>query len=374
VKILSIYWGLSVGGVAKYAATLVRVCEHTPVQLRSLCLLPVGREVDQDVLAMLDAVTIPVRSVVDLSWVSSVRKAIAEEEPDCVISHGFNGHFVSLLATMGGRQYIKRLASYHGAYHPNTPIRRLVSPLYNGFTNWFLANKACAIVCVAQCCVKTLAELGVPASKFTVVHNGIPALTHVPDRRGAIRKEWGFDQSHVIVGIASRFEKIKGLDYLIQSFAQTVNTHENIRLVLIGDGSQRESLQQLAVALGVDTKVSFMGTRSDIPDCLSAMDIFSLPSLSEAHSIGLLEAMRAGKAIVATDVGGNTESVSHEKEALVVNAGDCNALADALSRMVSDAQLRDKLGEAARKRFNAEFTENAMLEKTARWLTKVCCN
>lgn len=373
MRVLSIYWGLAFGGVAQYAVNLQRLCGRVPLQLRSLCILPEGRDVDQRVLDSLDSIVIRVSSVFDLSWVPKVRKVVQEENLDCVLSHGFNGHLVSLVSTMRMQPPIRRLASYHGSYHPNTPIRRLLAPFYDGFTNWFLAKKANAIVSVAECCVTALIGHGVPASKFTVIHNGIPDLTHESNNRDAIRQEWGFDETHLLIGVASRLVKIKGVDALIKSFAQAERKQKNMRLVIIGDGSQRESLQQLAITLGVESAVTFVGIRNDIPDCLSALDVFALPSLSEAHSIGLLEAMRAGKAIVATDVGGNTETVRDKEEALIVNAGDCNGLSAALSRLANDAQLRDRLGDAAYKRFHEKFMEDAMLEKTASWLMQVCC-
>ena len=84
------------------------------------------------------------------------------------------------------------------------------------------------------------------------------------------------------------------------------------------------------------------------------------------------EAMRAGKAIVATDVGGNTESVRDGQEALIVKPADIDGLSAALERLADDAGLRTSLGEAAYKRFCADFTVEAMLNKTARWMQDVC--
>ena len=373
MKILSIHWGLSHGGVATYAANIERLHDRLSVGLRSLCILPNGRDVDQDVLDSLDARVLRVSSVADLSWIWRVRAIIVDEKPDCVLTHGFNGHFASFLAMAGMHLPIRRLASYHGSYHPNTRSRRLVAPIYNGFTNWYLQHKADAIVSVAQFCVDALVESGVPINKFTVVHNGIPNFIPEHDKRTIIRHEWGMDSDNVIIGIASRLEKIKGLDYLLEAFASASSDNNKLRLVLIGEGTQKGALQKLAGSLSIDSIVKFVGIRNDIPDCLSAMDIFALPSLSEAHSIGLLEAMRARKAVVATDVGGNTESVRNEREGLIIKSADVNELTEALHRLANDAELRDRLGAAAYERFCSEFTEDVMLTKTANWLQSTCC-
>lgn len=372
MKVLSIHWGFSLGGVAKYAATIERVRDHAPVQLRSLCLLPEGRVVDRDALAALDAIVLPVGSVADLSWISRVRKIIADEAPDCVLSHGFNGHLVSLVGCMGNGGQIRRIASYHGSYHATTTARKLVEPFYNGFTHWYLRRKATAVLGVAQYCSDFLVERGVNARKVTVVHNGIPDFQAAREAREAIRHEWGLGPEHVAIGVASRLDPVKGLEFLVEAFAHIAEKHPMVRLVLMGEGTVRAALEAQAEQLGVCERVVFAGMRSDVPQCLSALDIFALPSLAEYHSIGLLEAMRAGLPIVATDVGGNTESVRDGQEGLIVKSADAAGLAAALGRLLDDEELRKRLSATARQRFSTEFTEEAMLAKTAQWLQRAC--
>ncbi|BAZ92986.1 glycosyltransferase [Thiohalobacter thiocyanaticus] len=371
-KVLSIHWGFSLGGVAQYAATLERVRARMPLQLRSLCLLPRGRVVDEATLAKLDVRVLPVRSLADLTWIRGARRVIAEEAPDCVLSHGFNGHLVALLGTRGRSTDVIRLATYHGSYHPPSRGKRLVAPLYNGFTHWYLRSRAAGVLNVAQFCADFLADHGVPASKLTVVHNGIPDLKLDPGVREAIRREWGFGPEHTLIGVASRLDPVKGLEYLLQAFAGVAQDHLGARLVLMGDGTVRSDLEAQAGALGIRDRVLFTGMRADVPQCLAALDVFALPSLAEYHSIGLLEAMRAGLPIVATDVGGNTESVRDGQEGLIVAPADAVGLKSALARLLDDRDLCARLGQAARSRFVSEFTEYAMLAKTASWLSRVC--
>ena len=94
---------------------------------------------------------------------------------------------------------------------------------------------------------------------------------------------------------------------------------------------------------------------------LNSADIFAITSFQENHSIALLEAMRAGKAIVATTVGGNGESITDGIDGLLVPPADSVALADALRKLLSDRSLRERLGQNARNRFEKEFTETAMM-------------
>lgn len=372
MKILSIHWGLSFGGVAKYAVAIERVRSLIPIQLRSLCLMPEGRAVDRDALAVLDPIMLPVHSVADLSWIVQVRMIIRREAPDCILSHGFNGHFVSLIACAARHRPVCRLASYHGIYHATTKGRKILKPVYDGFTRWFLRNKAKAVVVVARYCADFLVAQGVPAEKITVIHNGISDFQPDEGARENIRREWGFGPEHVVIGVASRFDPVKGLEYLVGAFAGISAKYPAARLVLMGDGPARGALEAQASQRGIRERVVFTGMRTDVPRCLAALDIFALPSLAESHSIGLLEAMRAGLPIVATDVGGNTESVRDGQEGLIVRPADAAGLAEALARMLGDNALRARLGTAAFQRFSAEFTEEAMLARTAQWLQRVC--
>ena len=121
-------------------------------------------------------------------------------------------------------------------------------------------------------------------------------------------RSWGVQPDDLVIGTVSRLDPVKGLEYLLEAVAIARKSEAQVRVVLVGDGGLRDALEAQVLKLGLKDVVSFAGYRDDIPDCLAAFDIFALPSLAEYHSIGLLEAMRAGLAIIATDVGGNTES------------------------------------------------------------------
>eukprot|EP01029_Cantina_marsupialis_P011658 TRINITY_DN25930_c0_g3_i1.p2 TRINITY_DN25930_c0_g3~~TRINITY_DN25930_c0_g3_i1.p2 ORF type:complete len:146 (+),score=34.92 TRINITY_DN25930_c0_g3_i1:52-438(+) len=119
----------------------------------------------------------------------------------------------------------------------------------------------------------------------------------------------------------------------------------------------------------LESEVEFIGYQNNIPQWLNAFDIFALPSLFEYHSIALLEAMRAGKAIVSTDVGGNTESVRDGLDGLIVPAKDSEKLANAILKMMESEELRTNMGNSARERFLDEFTEDIMKTNLIKALT-----
>jgi glycosyltransferase involved in cell wall biosynthesis len=209
----------------------------------------------------------------------------------------------------------------------------------------------------------------VPSTKISVVHNGI--VPHSFHSVNFVKEKWtDLFSSAFVVGMASRIEPIKGIEEAIDAIHKIHFECRSlkIKLLILGDGQQRDYLEEKVKQLGIESIVRFLGVQSNVAEWMDAFDVFLLPSYFEYHSIAVLEAMRAGKAIVATDVGGTPESIRHESEGLLVQARSVQALVDALIRLGGDKQLREKLGAAARKRFETEFTEEIMKRRLVDWL------
>jgi glycosyltransferase involved in cell wall biosynthesis len=191
----------------------------------------------------------------------------------------------------------------------------------------------------------------VPARKARLVLNGIhincPQSTE-PLQRTAGRRLLAVSDDQFVVGCVGRLVELKNHVAAIRAVARLAAVLPQLRLVLIGGGPLRERLEVLARELGVADRVLFLGERSDARELLPGLDGFLMPSLTEGHSIALLEAMAAGLPIIATHVGGNPEIVSHEHTGLLVPANDDDAIAAALSRLVGEAALATHLGAEAR--------------------------
>lgn len=231
--ILSIHFGFSLGGVAKYAKKLERICEGMDMAIHSVCILTQDRAIDALTMSKIDHTEIVVDSVWDFSWLRKVRSMISEKEPTFVMSHGFNGHLVNFISCVFQRNFSLQIASYHGGYHATTLLRKSIQPLYNGFTHWFLRNKVASVVCVADYCTDFLRQHGVPPEKLATIHNGIKDHVAHPDSRRKIRGEWGIGEDHLLIGIASRLDPVKGLAYLMEAFAVVAGKHDAARLVLL---------------------------------------------------------------------------------------------------------------------------------------------
>jgi len=370
LKVLSIHWGFSLGGVGKYATLLESVEKYAPIQMKSICITGRNWQIDGSNLDKIDIEKITIKSRLDLSWLSKISSFITQYKPALIITHGFNGHFVVFLSNFFNKNKIPVVCSYHGLYHPTTLARRFFGIFFNGLTVFYLRHTAKGIVCVAEYSRRYLISKGIPKNKLTVIHNGIKEKSPDPRNRLALREKWGVQDNELLLGAASRLDPVKGIEFLIDALGIVQNDSPHIKLVIIGTGTLDQQLKRQIEHLELEDHVIFTGYRTDINQCLGAIDIFMLPSLAEYHSIAILEAMRAGTAIIATDVGGNTESVRDRKEALIVPPKNAFKLAEAIKTLASDTVLCQQLGENAKVRFQKEFTVDIMVKKTADWLVK----
>ena len=140
----------------------------------------------------------------------------------------------------------------------------------------------------------------------------------------------------------------------------------------MGDGPLRETLTELVRSLGLDSRVHFLGVRSDVPDILRALDVFALTSLSEAASLTLLEAMAAGVPVVVTAVGGNPELVRHGIDGLHVPRGDAGATATALLQILDDPGPASVMGSAARQRVVERYQLDATVAAYLQTVSEIC--
>lgn len=205
------------------------------------------------------------------------------------------------------------------------------------------------------------------ATRIAVVPEGIEAVRYDnPEAGRAFRHTIGADPGDQLVGTIGRLTPWKGQDDFVRAAALLAPRQPRARFLVVGDclsspseaaadQAYRARLHSLADQLGVAGRLTFAGFREDVPAVMNALDIFVLPSHAEPFGIVLLEAMAAGRPIVATAAGGVPEIVRDGREALLVPPRDPAALAAAIERLLTDPALAACLGSAARQRVVAEF-------------------
>jgi glycosyltransferase involved in cell wall biosynthesis len=203
-----------------------------------------------------------------------------------------------------------------------------------------------------------------PASKTWVVPLGLDldALLTLspggPDLRAAI----GAAADDIVVGYAGRLVPVKDLPTLLRAFASAWRAVPSLRLVLGGDGPLREELTALASALGVASRVQFLGWIEDLPRFYATLDLFALSSINEGTPVAVIEAMAAGRAVAATNVGGVPDVVEPGTTGMLVPSGDVNALAAALIDLASDRSRRQDLGKEGRRRAAARYSHLRLVD------------
>ena len=209
---------------------------------------------------------------------------------------------------------------------------------------------------------------GFPAHKITVIHNGVDSRRFSPDplTRARVREELRLDQAEFCIGCVGNLLPVKSHMTLLEAIAGFPVSDGNWRLLLIGEGPERQKLESFVDAHPEwKHRVSFMGSSNRVPELLQAMDVFVLPSMAEGICNALLEAMASGLPVVATAVGGNPEVVVHGESGLLFAVGDSRALASHLSEIRRQGELRLQLGQRAVQRVRERFSVDSMVQKYA---------
>jgi len=171
------------------------------------------------------------------------------------------------------------------------------------------------------------------------------------------------EKNDLVFGTVGRLQAEKDQATLVRAFSELKNQDitQNIKLVLIGDGPDKNSLEYLVKELGLSPYVIFLGARNDIPELLPQLDVFVLPSKGEGISNTILEAMACGLPVIATNVGGNPELVVEKETGVLVPSNDARKLAEAMKGYVNDSNLTTTHGRAGRARVEELFSMDKMI-------------
>ena len=235
--------------------------------------------------------------------------------------------------------------------HALTPVDRFLGRLLNGLTAATVAN------CEAARSALLEAERPRPQS-VVVLENGvdverfeaIPALDEQPEPLSRV------------AGLAN-LRRVKGLDVFLEAAARLVKDHDQVTFRVGGEGPEREALERQVARLGLQDRFRLCGSVADVPRFLAETDVAVLPSRAEGMSNAVLEYMAAGRAIVATDVGGNGRLLKNGVHGLLVPPDDPVALAEAITTLLADRGLACRLGAAARQRARDQFSRAAMVRR-----------
>lgn len=287
-------------------------------------------------------------------------KLIQREAPDIILTHQVKSHFLIKLSRLP--QKCRWVAFHHGYTAPDRKTRA-----YNYLDRWSLPS-ADHVITVCQSFAKDLADAGVHAERISVQHNSVrlppPAS---PEEVKALKRRFGIAEDERVVLAIGRLSQEKGHLDLISAFARLSNSHPGLvaKLVIVGDGPERNKLEAAVSSLGLTERVIFAGHINNVRVFYAAADLLALPSHTEGSPNVVLEAMAAGVPIVATTVGGVPEILEDGKSALLVPPSDPTTMAMAIGDLLQNKDkaqmLASNASEAVAARHTPETYVNSVL-------------
>ncbi|MBL7084451.1 MAG: glycosyltransferase family 4 protein, partial [Candidatus Aminicenantes bacterium] len=203
--------------------------------------------------------------------------------------------------------------------------------------------------------------------KFDVIYSGIELDKFKElseDKKQNLVKEFGIPEKSLIIGTVGRLVPVKGHEFLIKAAKYIISKYPEAFFVFTGDGPLEQNLKRQALELGINNNIIFLGWRSDAARIISVYDIFALPSLNEGMGRVLAEAMALGKPIVASNVGGIPDLVTHGKNGFLVPVRNSEKLAKYIQILIKNKEQREKMGQVG-KEMVKNFSKEKMVEKIA---------
>ncbi len=368
MRITLIISSLSAGGAERVLSTLanewigrghaVTLITLGPVLTDWFPLDPSVRRIGLDLLVQSMHVAEALRN--NLRRLSRLRQAVRDSGPDIVIAFGDTTNVLTLLACTG--MGIRTIVSER--------VDPRQHPLGSGWNRLrSLSYRRAEALVVQTEALRGWAEGIVPKEAVHVIPNPVRSTA-----AGRTQKGPASDRSGPRVIAMGRLTKQKGFDLLLEAFARCRPHHANWRLCILGEGEERRSLETQASGLHIRDSVEMPGVVKDQDAQLACSDLFVLSSRYEGFPNALLEAMACGLPVIATDCPtGPAEIITHDENGLLVPAGDSTALAEAMQRLMSDADERRRLAARApevRQRFSPEV----ILDRWDRLLLAPCTN
>jgi len=286
-----------------------------------------------------------------------VKDVVSSHRATVIHAHHYSPFVYSALSRVWGAR-APVIYTEHGRLSdaPPSPKRRIANKIF--------ARAAGGVYTVSADLRHHLVGEGFAPERIGVIYNGID-IDPLPDQtaRRRVREQLGADGATFVMATIARLDPVKDLGTMVLAVAE-MSRARRVMGVIIGDGSERATLEKMTHALGVADQFRFLGHRNDARTWLAGCDAYVNSSISEGASLTIIEAMAAGLPVVATRVGGTPEVVE-ESCGRLVPARDAAALAAALLGLASDPATRASLGLAARARAESRFTLNRMVAEYA---------
>ena len=298
------------------------------------------------------------RPGVDWRCMRRLARLLRQEEVGVLHAHQYTPFFYAATARwLHRRQGV--IFTEHGRMFPDYRRRKRV------LANRLLVGRRDRVMGVGQAVRRALiANEGLKSDRVGVIYNGIDLAAYEEPAAGQrlnVRREFDWTGDNLVIVQVARLDALKDHLTAIRAFERVHDGRPEARLLIVGEGSERQSIEAEIAKRKLGGYVRLAGLRKDVPRLLGASDLLWLTSVSEGIPLTLIEAMAAGLPVVSTDVGGVPEVVEANQTGLLAAAGDDEALAVAVLRLAGDPALRGRLSTAGRRRAFERFSEEWMI-------------
>jgi glycosyltransferase involved in cell wall biosynthesis len=362
MKVLHVINTLSAGGAELHLLTL---CRHLKRQGVEVCVAFLRERVKGSESLRNEFQQTGIR-VVDLGsdrrfdpgCIFKLVNLIRRERPDIVHSHLPRADFAAAIAHWFYPS-ISFVCSVHDIYSKSWSGKWALT-LFN-----FIWRRAYAVIAISQAVKDWLVhERGIPSGRVCVIHYGIDAERFAYS--GSDLRKTRDLTGRAVIGSVGRLEPRKGHEYLIQAMPSILEEVPSAHLLIAGHdpSGHGRKLRTLIAHLGLNERVRLVGFQDDVSSFLQSLDLFAFASTSEGFGQVVIEAMAAGKPVVATNVSALREIVIDRETGLLASPRDPQGLVGPICRLLKDADLRRKMGRAGRKRVEETFNAERMVEGT----------
>ncbi|MBP9119241.1 MAG: glycosyltransferase family 4 protein [Ignavibacterium sp.] len=311
---------------------------------------------------------IPSKRAFDFSVFTRVRKLLIDLNVSIIHVHGTRAN--SNIVRVAKSLQIPLVYTIHGwSFHPDQNFFKRKLRILG---EKYLTSKSDFNISVSESNKLTGQKL-IKGFNSEVINNGINQFKFNPQRKFLdIRKEQGLSVDDIIVLFLARFTGHKQPLILIEAFSKAVQKNKKLHLLMVGEGDQKVEGIKLVDKLKIKEKVTFLPFRTDVPDILSASDIYVLPSLWEGLPIGLLEAMAMGKAVIGSNVDGTCEIIDNSINGFLIDKENLvKGVEEKIALLGSSKKLREDLGKNAIKTISTKYDATEMTRKIEKVYTKL---
>ncbi|MEO8194744.1 MAG: glycosyltransferase [Gemmatimonadales bacterium] len=349
---------IETGGIGGAESVLLNIAsEIDPARYRSVAVL-----LKDDILKReLEARGIPTYVVSWRGWydprlIASMARIVLKERVDLIHAHSpYKDFYACVVGQLTGRPAV---ATYHG------PIEfKHAASFTHRVRTAVVRRNATAVVVVCELMREVLLTHDFSPRNIIRIYNGVPASRASDVTPGAFRKEVGIPDGAKLVGMVANIRGSKGHDYYVRAAHQVLARFPDAHFVAVGDIDPviGGPILRLVRDLGLADRVHFVGFRKNIAQVLHDLDVFVLASVSEGFPLVILEAMAAGRPVVATRCGGIAEMVDDGRSGRLVPVADAASLANAIQALLADDSLRVRFAENARADVERRFSFDRMM-------------